>query len=372
MAVVGLGAVGSATASDLTRRGHKVLGLDRFAPPHSLGSSHSDTRMIREAYYHDSHYTPLVNTAFDYWTDLETRSGRRLLQTTGALTIGQPESFGFSSSLQSIVENGSEFEGLASEELHNRYPVFTPDPQTFAIYEHRAGVLSPEHCIETLLEEAEAAGANLRFNEPMINWRAFRGGIEIQTENATYQTRRLAVATGAWTTGLFPDLPISLEVERTVQHWFEPATVDATPHFAPNVCPPWVWEYGPKSTWYGFPKTTRGIKVGMHVQQGRLTQIECLDRNVAPHEESTMRHVLARFMPSASGPTIESSVCMYTKTPDEDFILDRHPDCSEIVIFAGGSGHAFKFALVLGELVSDLLTDQDPAHNIQHFRLTRF
>ena len=272
--------------------------------------------MIREAYYHDSHYTPLVNTAFDYWTDLETRSGRRLLQTTGALTIGQPESFGFSSSLQSIVENGSEFEGLVSEELHNRYPVFTPDPQTFAIYEHRAGVLSPEHCIETLLEEAEAAGANLRFNEPMINWRAFRGGIEIQTENATYQTRRLAVATGAWTTGLFPDLPISLEVERTVQHWFEPATVDATPHFAPNVCPPWVWEYGPKSTWYGFPKTTRGIKVGMHVQQGRLTQIECLDRNVAPHEESTMRQVLARFMPSASGPTDSSRTSATRRASD--------------------------------------------------------
>ena len=370
--MVGLGAIGSATSSELARRGHSVLGLDRFAPPHAMGSSHGDTRMIREAYYHDSPYVPLVKAAFEHWANLETRRGRKLLRTTGALTIGRPESRGVSSSLWSTVENGTEYEGLSSEALRERYPVFTPEPDTFAIFEPRAGMLTPTHCIETLLEEAAEAGANLRFNEPMTGWGTFSGGIEVRTGHAVYQARRLAVAAGAWTTGLFPELSMPVEVERTVQHWFQPASSDTTLRFGPDGCPPWVWEYEPESTWYGFPKTNRGIKVGMHITCGRSTQVERVDRDVTPDEESAMRRVLARFMPGASGQAVGSSVCMYAKTPDKDFILDRHPNYSKLVIFTGGSGHAFKFALVLGELVADVLTDRDPDHDIRHFRLSRF
>ncbi len=371
-AVVGLGAIGSAAAAELARRGHSVLGLDQYHPPHTMGSSHSDTRMIREAYYQGSPYMPMVRAAYESWARLEAESGRELLRPTGGLMIGPRDGRVFAGTLEIALTYGLDYEALSAEDMADRFPAFHLEPDTLAIFEPRAGVLALEDCLDATLESATRAGADLRFDEAVTGWTGSGDGLSIQTRSAEYRARRLAVIVGAWTGGLVPDLRLPLEVERTVQYWFEPATEDAGPRFEPAQCPPWVWEYGDQTAWYGFPRTSHGVKVGMHVQPGRQTAVEHIDRATHASDETAIRSVLHRFMPDASGSVVQASVCMYTNTPDEHFILDRHPDHPEVVIFSGGSGHAFKFALVLGEILSDLLIDDRPEYDLSPFSIGRF
>ncbi len=367
-AVIGLGAIGSATAAELVRRGHAVVGFDRYAPPHTMGSAHSDTRMIREAWYRGSPYVPLVRDAHRSWAHLERTSGRSLVRTAGALMMGPPDGRVFAGSpLRGVAQPDTDDLFLSAEEVAERFPWLRPDPGTVAIYEPGAAILSLEACLEATLEAAE--GADLRFDEPAIEWSASASGVRIRTERGEYAARRLAIAAGAWTPQLLPGLALPLEVERTVQYWFEPAGEHAG---ALAEGPAWVWELEREGTWYGFPPTARGLKAGMHFQAGRGTDIERVDREAGDAGAEALRRLFARHAPGVAGPLAHASVCLYTNTPDEDFILDRHPDHSRIAIFAGGSGHAFKFLPVLGGLMADLLTDEPPSRDLSPFSLGRF
>ncbi|MDX1577890.1 MAG: N-methyl-L-tryptophan oxidase [Gemmatimonadota bacterium] len=372
VAVVGLGAVGSAAAAALAGRGYRVVGIDRWSPPHAMGSSHSATRMIREAYYQGALYLPLVREAYESWRELEAETGRPLLRVTRGLMIGRPESRVFGGCLRTARDHGLEHEVLGPEEVRKRFPPFRLEAGTRAVLEPNAGVLALEACMAALLERARGGGAELRTGERVTAWTDERDGVTIRTEAAEHRARRAVFALGAWTGAMMPELGLPIEVERTVQHWVEPAVPGIAPDFEPDRCPPWVWEYEPHRTWYGFPDMGRGIKTGMHVEGGRLTDPDAVRREVGKHEWQDMRAVLGRFMPGAAGRAREASVCLYANTPDENFLLGRHPDRPRVVLFGGGSGHAFKFAPVLGRLLADLATDRDPGFDLAPFRLDRF
>lgn len=368
VAVIGLGAVGSATAAELIRRGYSVVGFDRYTPPHTMGSAHSDTRMIREAWYRGSPYAPLVREACRRWKNLERSSDRTLLRKAGALMMGPEDGRVFTGSpLRGVAQPDNDYVLLSVEEVVERYPWLRPDPGTVTIHEPGAAVLSLEACLEAMLEAAE--GADLRFDEPAIGWSASASGVRVRTERGEYAARRLAIAAGAWTPQLVPELALPLEVERTVQYWFEPAGTHAD-MLAEG--PAWVWELEREGTWYGFPPTERGLKAGMHFQAGRRTDVERVDREVGASETEALQRLFGRYAPGVAGALAHASVCLYTNTPDEDFILDRHPGHSRVALFAGGSGHAFKFAPVLGSLMTDVLADELPRHAPPMFSVGRF
>ncbi|MXX77762.1 MAG: FAD-dependent oxidoreductase, partial [Gemmatimonadales bacterium] len=241
--------------------------------------------------------------------------------------------------LRGIGGPDSDYVILSEEEVVERVPWLRPDPGTVTLYEPGAAILSLEACIEAMLEEA--ANADLRFGEPAVEWSASALGVRVRTERGEYPARRLAIVAGAWTPQLLPELSLPLEVERTVQYWFEPSGPHADRLAAG---PAWVWELERRGTWYGFPPTARGLKAGMHFQAGRRTDVKRVDREVGTAETEDLRRLFARYAPGVAGPLAHASICLYSNTPDEDFILDRHPDHPGVMLFAGGSGHAFKFA----------------------------
>lgn len=356
----------------LARRGLRTVGLDAHTPPHRFGSSHGETRMIREAYFQGAAYVPLVQAAYDRWASLEREAGRPLLRITGGLMVGAPGSAVYEGCLASARAHGLAHEILDRETAGARYPVFRLEPGTGAILEPRAGFLATEACIECQLSAARASGATLRYGVRVDAIDREPDGLVVRTADGPVRADRLVVAAGAWTSGLVPELALPLVIDRTVQFWFDPVDADTAGDYAPDRCPVWVWEYDGGTTWYGFPATERGVKAGMHVAEGRRTSPESLDREVHDHEVAEMRAVLERFLPGAAGPLRDASVCMYTNTPDEGFILDLHPEDGRLAIFTGGSGHAFKFAPVLGEALADLVTGSASPFDLSPFRIDRF
>lgn len=366
---VGLGVTGAAAVAALTTRGLRVLGLDRHDPPHPFGSSHGERRMIREAYFEGPFYVPLVQAAYHGWKDLERRSGRRLLQVTGGLMIGPPDGVLVSGALGSARAHGLAHEVLDAREVRRRFPAFRPEEPTVAVWEPLAGMLDPEACVRTFLELSRADGATLRTGEAVTGWEATDGEVTVRTREDRYRAARLLLAAGAWTPALVPDLRLPLVAERMVQFWFRPEG-SAEP-LAPSRCPVWAWEHAPDELFYGFPAGPRGIKVGFH-QGGEPTDPQRVRREVGAEETRAMRSVLAPRLPTAAGRLADASVCLYTTAPDRHFVLGTHPSHREVVLASPCSGHGFKFAPILGELLADLLTGSEPAFDLTPFRPERF
>jgi sarcosine oxidase len=260
--VVGLGAMGSAAAYHLARRGRRVLGLDRFAPPHDLGSSHGQTRIIREAYFEHPDYVPLVQRSYALWGELERESGQRLLQQTGGLMIGPPEGVLVAGARRSAEQHGLPFEVCSDTEVRRRFPALRPAPDMVAILEPRAGILFPEACIAAHLGLAERHGAVLHTGERVTGWQADAGRVSVTTDAGVYAAGRLILAAGAWMAGLLDELPLPISVERQVVYWFDPARNGAV--FSPARCPIHLWEFEPGRFFYGFPDVGEGIKVALH------------------------------------------------------------------------------------------------------------
>ncbi len=367
--VVGLGAAGAATISALARRGLRVLGLDRHAPPHDRGSSHGETRMIREAYFEAPFYVPLVRRAFEAWRRLEERTGRRLLHSTGGIMIGIPDGELVRGSRASARAHDLPYEELEAAEIRERFPALRPDDGLVGILEPRAGYLRAEACVEAFLDLARADGAEIRTGQPVVDRRFGGGGARLRTPDGEHRANRAVFCLGAWTDRSFPELGLPLEVERAVQFWFEAR--DEEPLRAGR-CPVYAWEPEPDRIWYGFPLQPRGLKVGFHYGGEAVADPDAVRREVEPAETEEMAEVLRRYLPCAAGPLRDVSVCLYTNTPDRDFLIDRHPEAPNVVIATACSGHGFKFASALGEMLAALVLDEDPAFDLTPFRLDRF
>ncbi len=366
--IVGLGAMGSMTALELVRRGKGVIGFDRFRPPHSFGSSTGRSRIIREAYFEHPQYVPLVQRAYVKWAELERDGQVPLLSSTGGLMIGPPEGILVAGAHRSAELHGLPFEMLTATDVRRRFPVFLARPHEVGLYEPRAGVLRPEAAIETALALAASAGAVFRYEEPVLEWRPAAEAILVRTEAGEYRVRRLILAAGAWMAGALPGYPLGLTVARQALFWFEPAGDRAL--VSAERMPIFIWEWAPGEMFYGFPDQGAGVKVAIH-HQGEPADPDTVRRTVALEEAGRLREIMAELTPAFNGRLLESAVCLYTNTRDGDFLIDRSPADSRVILASPCSGHGFKFAPALGEVLADLAEDRRAVLDITPFRLRR-
>ena len=365
--IIGLGAMGSAAAYHLARRGQRVLGLDRFSPPHTIGSSHGQTRIIREAYFEHPSYVPIVQRAYVLWDELARATNAPLLLQTGGLMIGAPDSIVFTGAKHSAETHGLPHEILTASAVRKRFPALHPNDDMLAVLEPRAGILFPERCIAAHLSLASRHGANLRTEEPVVRWTTSEHGVEVVTTKGTYRAAQMILSAGSWARELLPDLNPPLTIERQVLFWFEPKT--APEHFYPERCPIHLWQIGGdegRRFFYGFPDLGEGMKIAWH-HDGSNVSPDFVSRDVAPAEVESMRGLLRRYLPQADGRLRSAAVCLYTNTPDEHFWIDRHPAHPQVIIASPCSGHGFKFASAVGEILTDLAI-----HGKSHFDLGLF
>jgi sarcosine oxidase len=353
--VIGLGAHGSATAYQLARRGRRVLGLEAFTRAHDLGSSGGLTRIIRLAYFEHPAYVPMLRAAWELWPQVAADAGAELLLHTGGLYCGRAGSTVLEGSLRSAREHDLPHELLDAAEAHRRFPALNLDDDMQALHEPLAGLLFPEKCIDAHLALAERHGATLRFGERATAWRGDGDGVEVTTDAGTYRADRLVIAAGAWLPKLTPELRLPLAVERNPLFWFEPkADADL---LGPDRLPVWIIELDEEHAFYGFPALPgQGFKAARH-HGGLAADPDTLDREVHPSDEAPVRAFLERYLPAANGRRLDAKVCMYTNTPDYDFIVDFHPANERVIVLSPCSGHGFKFSSVIGVIAADLAID---------------
>jgi sarcosine oxidase len=365
--VAGLGGMGSQAAMELAGRGLQVLGLDRHRPPHGFGSSHGRSRIIRQAYFEHSLYVPLVMRSYEKWQALEAASECRLLRRTGGLMLGPPDSTLMAGAERSARKYNLPFELLDSAALRWRFPAFHHGPETVGLFEPEAGILDPERAIESALRLALRSGAELRYDEPLLEWAAGADGVTVRTVQGEIRAARLVLAAGPWMPELLgPDWPLT--VERQVMFWFEAA--GRPEQFKPAVFPIWIWEWKPDSQMYGFPDLGDGIKVARH-HEGVIGPLAQLNPVVSADEERELRTWLARHLPGANGRLRESAVCRYTDAPDGHFVVGPHPASARVTVVSPCSGHGFKFAPVIGEVVADLVTGAASRFDLTPFGTAR-
>jgi sarcosine oxidase len=360
---------GAAAAWRLAQRGASVLGLDRFAHPHARGSSHGRTRIIREAYFEHPLYVPLVRRSYELWDELARDAGRTRFHRTGRLLLGPPDGLLVAGARRSAVEHDVPHEVLTSEEVRRRWPAYDPPDDHAALHELRAGLLLPEACVETYLDLARRHGAVTRFGEVVRAWRADISGVVVTTDAASYAAARLVLAAGPWLPDVAPDAGLPLTVERQMFHWFEPTSRPEL--HAATRCPLALWEFGRDRIVAAFPDLGDGVKSGVH-HEGELTDPESVRRTTTSHEDADIRSLLRRLMPEAAGRLREARVCLYTNTPDHDFIIDAHPSHSNVLLVSACSGHGFKFASAIGEIAADRVTSGRSPFDLTPFRLERF
>ena len=372
--VVGLGGMGSAAAYQLAGHGKKVLGLERHTPAHDRGSSHGGSRLIRQAYFEDPAYVPLMLRAYELWERLERETGQDLMTLCGGLMLGRRGSEVLEGSLRSAREHDLPCELLEAEEVKRRFPALAPDPETVALYEGRAGFVGPEATINAHLARATTLGAELQFEEPVLSWGVSpsEDRVRVETPVATYEAERLVITAGAWAPELLADLSLPLQPERRVIYWFEPE--DGTEPFLPDNFPVFIWEPDDGNTFSCFPLLAgeRGVKTVFFRAGGVPCTPETLDRQVRDEEIGFMREYLAEYVPSLAGRCLEAVVCMYTNTPDEHFVIDLYPGHPQVSFASPCSGHGYKFASVVGEILADLAVDGATRHPIEMFSSRRF
>jgi len=361
--------MGAATAWQLAGRGLTVVGFDALRPPHEMGSSHGRSRIIREAYFEGPAYVPLVQRAYHLWRELEASQDEHLLTICGGVMIGDPAGPLVAGARASARQHRLPVEEWSSAEISARAPALRPGAGMVGLFEPRAGVLSPERGVRAMLDVAAALGADFRFDTPVTTVTMADTSVTIETQSGEPASARFAVcAAGGWLPALLPDLALPLTIERAVQHWFQPADDD---RFAPARFPIFLLETPDDRLLYGLPDQGHGLKLAEH-HGGQLSARDDVNRRVDPDETHRFRAFVEAYFPTLPDGPIESSVCTYTNTPDGHFILDRHPAHADVFLVSACSGHGFKFAPAIGELVADALTGRTPRVDTTPFRIGRF
>jgi sarcosine oxidase len=367
--IVGLGAMGSSAFYHLARRGARVLGVDRFATPHIHGSTHGRTRIIREAYYEHPCYVPLVQRAYELWAELEREAGETLFVQTGGLMIGPPDGTLFAGALRSATEHGLEHAVLDPAAVHRRYPGFHVPAGAMALYEPRAGLLFPERCVEVQLALATRLGGATRTGVEVSRWEADDHGVSVFTDGGTLRARTLILAAGPWLSTLVPELDLPLEVERQLFHWFEPS---AHPEWYDAAHSPIsLIEYATERFFATFPDVGHGVKAGIH-HEGETIDPDAPRMPASAAEGAEMQELLARYLPQAAGRILDRATCIYTNTPDHDFLIDRHPAHPNVILASPCSGHGFKFSSAIGEILADLALTGESGVDLRPFAVSRF
>ena len=361
--------MGSAAAYHCARRGLRVAAFDRWRPPHTLGSSHGGSRIIRRAYHEAPQYVPLVDRAFDLWADLESESGRSLYRETGCLTLGPAHGEIVAGARRSAEQYHIPHDALDQAGIQRRFPAFRVPDGSAGIFEPRAGVLDPEACVAAHLDSAARAGADLHFDEPVDKWRADGEGFQLHTPAGDYRATQLVMAGGAWMPRLLSHLPLPLRVTRQRVGWFDIDPAHQA-HTDPARMPVFMWQRGaPDGVTYGFPDLGEGIKIGWH-DPLEDADPDTVRRDVSPQEADAMTQGARRQFHGVAG-LHRAQACLYTNTPDAHFLLDRHPKRPGIILVSPCSGHGFKFSPAIGEAIADLVTGRTPAVDLRLFRADR-
>ncbi|MGH8871221.1 MAG: N-methyl-L-tryptophan oxidase [Acidimicrobiia bacterium] len=368
--VVGVGGMGSAALHHLARRGLRVLGLEQFDIPHDQGSSHGVNRIFRLAYYEHPSYVPLMIRARDLWLDLEMAAGERLVHVTGSVDAGPADSEVFSGSLDSCRIHGLDHDVLDSVALARRFPGYRLPEDTMTVYQPEGGFVLSERCIVAHVNAALGDGAEVHAREPVHDWSVTtQGGVRVESSRRAYEAARLVITAGAWASTVLPDMVGLAIAERQVLGWFQPKRPEL---FTPDRFP--VFNLAvPEGRYYGCPVFgVPGFKIGRYHHLEEATTPETVNRVVDDRDESVLRTALDRYFPDADGPTMALKTCLFTNSPDEHFIIDTWPEHPQVIVAAGFSGHGFKFASVVGELLADLALDGRTTQDISMFRLSRF
>jgi sarcosine oxidase len=353
VAVIGGGVMGAATSWSLTRRGTEVVCFDRFSPPHPEGSSHGLSRIIRTAYFEGPWYVPLIQESFELWRELESVSGKRLLTMTGVLMIGTESSAAVTGSLESAKQHGLDIEFLSSQALRKRYRGHVVHEGDVAVLDRQAGILDPEGVVSAMLAQA-----------PPI-----KSGTAVDSvEGLLGDFDSVVVAAGPWTPELVDWIP--LKVERQAHVWFSIAR-DAD-WFAPDRFPAFIRQTEDFGDVYGLPALDgRTVKVGRH-HDGDYTDPHRIRRRVDETDMDPLRLMCSTYLRGVSGHASRTLTCMYTNTPDHDFVIDFSPHDKRVVVISACSGHGFKFAPVIGEIAADLVRDGSTRRDISRFSAARF
>lgn len=372
MIVVGLGGMGGSAAYHLATRGQRVLGLERYGPAHDQGASHGGSRITRQSYFEDPAYVPLLLRAYELWEALERDSGRDLMDLCGGLMLGAPDSLTVAGSRRSSERWGLPHEILDAAEIRRRFPNLRPGPHEIGLYERKAGLVRPEETVRANLDLASAAGADLRFEEPVRSWTAGPDDVTVHTSRGTYSAGALVVCPGPWAPELLADLGIAFSVERQAQFWFQP--VGGVGAYLPDRQPIFIWEGPPGTQVYGFPALDGpdgGVKVAFF-RGGEVTTPQEIDRSVRAEEIARVAAHLHDRVPGAAGRFLRGKTCMYTNTADTRFVIGRHPGRERVTVACGFSGHGFKFVPVVGEILADLALTGTTPHPIGLFDPRRF
>jgi sarcosine oxidase len=367
--VVGLGAMGSAALHQLARRGVRAVGVERLVPGHDRGSSHGESRIIRLGYFEHPSYVPLLRRAYALWRELETASATKLLHITGIAEIGPPDGEVVTGTLAASRLHGLPHEVLGAAEITRRFPAFKIPSDYLGVFQPDGGFLEVEAAIASMLAQAQAAGAEIRTSTAVLSIEQHGGGVRVRTNQGDIDARTAVVAAGPWIKQLLPDLPAPLRVTRQVMGWFQP--LDPAP-FAGGRFPVFLLE-SRHGVHYGFPPFASGaVKVAKHHHGDETVDPDHFDRAVSDADGALIRAALTDHIPAANGPLMAAKTCLYTVTPDRDFLIDRLPGAANIIVASPCSGHGFKFAPVIGEILADLAISGGTRHDISRFRLGRF
>ena len=372
--VVGVGSMGAATCWHLAGRGLKVLGLEQGPVPNPEASFAGLTRAIRLSYAEHPDYVPLLRGAYKGWEVLEQECGEELLRLTGALYMGLPDGELMSGSSRSAKEHGLPHTLHTHAELQKNWPQFRLPESFQGLYEDRAGYLLSERAVQAYVNGARQYGADLRGGQLATDWTVSDTGVRVRVGPDEYVAQHLVITAGAWAGKLLEGLNVPLRITRQVIGWVTPAQPD---QFTADRFPVWVidgnnWE----GVYYGFPVTPdgsggEGLKLALH-WPGREVDPDTVERGMVLGDDRDIQDALSRFIPQATGPVVSQKVCLYANTADGHFIVDQHPESSRVSLACGFSGHGFKFASVMGEVLADLATKGKTDWPIGFLGLSRF
>ena len=364
--VVGGGTMGTAAAWALAKRGLKPLVLEQFQHIHDKGSHGGETRVIRHAYAESPEYVPLVRQADEQWQELERQCGQSILVRCGGVELAAPGRRHARAARASADEHGLVYEWLPPVEVNRRWPGIRVPEDWDALYSPDSGFLVVEPALRSMADAAKQLGASFVEHVPVLGWSADASGLTVETQAMRYSADALVVTAGAWARALLKDLDLPLEVRRKTLWW---QRLDDIEPYKPERFPIFITDSSAGEI-YGFPVFgTPGLKIANH-QGGDEANPDTVDRRTKPGENADCLELAGRVLPGVQSEVVKSVVCLYTVTPDGDFIVDRHPDDRRIAIAAGFSGHGFKFAPAIGDFLADLVTTS--ASPIGRFTVSRF
>lgn len=367
--IVGAGGVGSAAAYHAAKRGLRVLALDRFPPGHDRGSSHGQTRIIRQAYFEHPDYVPLLFRAYELWRELEETTGESLLSVNGLLQIGPPDGEVVQGVLESAKRWNLPIERLSEAEFRKRFPQFHFPEGCDAVYEAEAGVLRVEACVKAHAIMAMKCGAEIREGVNVQGVSSDGSGVRILTDQGVFHAAQAILAPGAWAHDLLGALGVSFQVLRKHLHWF---AAERGGWKTSESCPSFLYEL-PHGTFYGLPAIDgQGVKVGEHSGGAVVADPLHDDRSVEVDDQFRVGQFVATQLRGLGPAPIDHKTCFYTMSPDQHFVVGRLPEIAKVAFAGGLSGHGFKFTGVLGEALVSLALGETPRVSVDFLSPSRF